>query len=204
ALGALLAPLLPAPMLEWQSGHETQLWRWVTASFVHHSPAHLLANLAGCAAVSAFVLSARLPSGTAWSWWIAWPLGNGLLALWPEVARFGGASGTLHAGLAAAAVVLACTGRSRRRVVGLCVLGGLAAKTWLEQPWVQAIRFSDELGIPVAVAAHLCGVLSGVAGALAVLGLAALRRAQPPRCAQCGFGHGGSVPGAPHPEGDKR
>lgn len=124
-----------------------------------------------------------------------------MLGLWPELTRFGGASGALHAGLAAASVVLAVSARSRRRLLALCVLGGLIVKTMLEQPFLQTLRFDVDLGLNVAVVAHGSGVLCGALSALAVL---ALGRLLPAWGTKCGSRQGRSFPGASHPEGDNR
>ncbi|HEY0955277.1 MAG TPA: hypothetical protein VGE36_11000, partial [Roseateles sp.] len=49
----LLAWPLPREALDWQPAlFATQPWRAVSAAFVHWTPVHLAANLAGCAVIA--------------------------------------------------------------------------------------------------------------------------------------------------------
>ena len=53
AVLSLLAWPLPREALDWQPGLvAAQPWRAVTAAFVHWTPIHLAANLAGCAVIA--------------------------------------------------------------------------------------------------------------------------------------------------------
>ena len=168
ALGALAAPHLASPAgLAWQpEGWALAPWRWWTAGFVHLSPGHLGANLAATAVVAAFGLTAALPARTAAAWFAAWPLTHLALLATPALRHYGGLSGVLHAGVAAAALHLALAGTGRARTVGLAALLGLAAKLAWEGAWRQPVQASTAWDFPVAVVAHLTGALAGAGCAL--------------------------------------
>ena len=83
-----------------------QPWRLWSAAWVHLSSMHLLANLIGAVLVVALGVAARLPVRAAVAWALAWPATQlGLLAM-PELTRYGGLSGVLHAGVAVAATTM--------------------------------------------------------------------------------------------------
>src|SRR5690606_3806930 len=117
--GAVLARFgAAAPLLDWQPGlwlH--QPWRWFTAAFVHLSEAHFLANLAAAALVAAYGWMGEVPRRTALAWFAAWPIGHLALLHVPELRHYGGLSGVLHGGVAAAALHLAVSGAARHRWV---------------------------------------------------------------------------------------
>lgn len=183
ALGATAAAVaastltgLPAT-LDWQPAlAATEPWRWWTAAFVHLSPAHLAANLAGCAVLAAFGQAARLPPRWAAAWLAAWPLGHlGLLAV-PALAHYAGLSGMLHAGVAVAALGLAWSQAGRRRTIGLAVLAGAALKVLAERPWQGAVQTVPGWDIPVAPAGHASGLLAGLVCAACVCALTPRQR----------------------------
>ena len=117
----------PRALLDWQPAlAAAEPWRAWTAAAVHWSPWHLGINALGCAVVALFGMAARVPARSALAWLAAWPLGHLTLALQPSLASYGGLSGVLHAGVAAAAWHLARHDDSvARRRVGALVLGGL-------------------------------------------------------------------------------
>lgn len=169
ALGALLATLLPSDVLDWQPTRAAaEPWRALTAAWVHWSPLHLLANLAGVAVVAAFGLAAGLPPRAALAWLLAWPLTQlGLLLLAPSLPHYGGLSGVLHAGAAVLGLALTAAGRpARERHIGLALLLGLALKLALEQPLGAPLRQVEGWDIAIAPAAHLSGALAGAICAL--------------------------------------
>ncbi|MFT3818067.1 MAG: rhombosortase [Rubrivivax sp.] len=178
AAGSLAAPLLPSAVLDWQPGLVwTQPWRWWTAAWVHWSTLHLLANLAGLALVAALGLLARLPAAAAWAWALAWPLTQLALLLRPELPRFGGLSGVLHAGVAVAALhLLRPAGDRRQRRVGAALLLGLALKLVLEAPWGPALQPRPGWDIAVVPWSHLGGAAAGLLTSLSMIMLAAGRR----------------------------
>jgi rhomboid family GlyGly-CTERM serine protease len=166
---SLLAASWPAASLDWQAQRAwSEPWRWWTAAFVHLSPLHLTANLAGCVVVGAFGWAARLPRRWVWAWVGAWPVGQLALLAVPGLARYGGLSGLLHAGVAVAAVGASCTARGepRKRWIGLAVLGGLALKVLVERPWAGAVQPWPGWDIGVVPAAHATGALAGLAWGL--------------------------------------
>jgi rhomboid family GlyGly-CTERM serine protease len=178
ALGALAGWLLPAAAIDWQPALAwRQPWRWWTAAFVHWSPLHLAANLAGAVLVGTFGRAAQVPPRVALAWLAAWPLAQLALLAQPALAHYGGLSGVLHAGVAAAACWLAAAQRGRRRAIGVAVLAALAAKVALERPWAAPLTHPPGWDIAVAPLAHAAGALAGLACTLAAL---ALRR-RPPR-----------------------
>jgi rhomboid family GlyGly-CTERM serine protease len=170
AAGALAGWALPAAGLDWQPARAAaEPWRAWTAAFVHWSPLHLGANLAGCAVLAFFGPAARVPPRAAAAWALAWPLTHLLLALQPALAHYGGLSGVLHAGVAVAALST-CAGPPGRRRIGQLVLAGLAAKLLLERPWAGPLAHPAGWDIAVAPLAHVSGTLCGLVCA-ALLGI---------------------------------
>ena len=170
ALGSLLAAGAPAQWLDWQPAlAAAQPWRWWTAAWVHGSPGHLGANLAGAGLVAALGMVARVPDRLALAWALAWPLTQLGWLLGPPLAHFGGASGVLHAGVAIAALHLVRTAQGRRRGIGLLLLAGLALKLVLEAPWGPALRQVPGWDIAIAPWSHASGTLAGLLAA-ALLG----------------------------------
>ena len=151
-----------APLLEWRAADAwRQPWRAWTGALVHYSPQHLAANLAGCAVVAAFGMAARLPTRALLAAAAAWPLTQVLLLWSPSLSRYGGLSGLLHAAVAVAAVALMAGGAVRQRWIGAAVWLGLLVKVLLEAPWTGAVQTVPGWDIPVAVAAHASGLISG-------------------------------------------
>lgn len=169
--GALAGWWLPAAWLDWQPTLAvSQPWRWWTAAFVHWSPLHLGANLAGLALVAALGWQAGLPRRAAWAWALAWPLTHAALLLQPALAHYGGLSGVLHAGVAVAAIGLLQLPSRRARRVGVAVLVGLAAKIVLERPWAGTLSHPAGWDIAVAPMAHAGGTLAGLVCGVWLLG----------------------------------
>jgi rhomboid family GlyGly-CTERM serine protease len=160
--GVALSVLGWAPALAWE-----EPWRWWSAAWVHLSPRHLMANLAGLLLVALLGLAVRAGWRAAAAWALAWPLTHGLLLMQPELARYGGLSGVLHAGVAVAALQLwrqagpGEAGRGARRLA-LALGAGLGVKLLMEAPWAGAVQAVAGWDIPVAPGAHLAGVAAGV------------------------------------------
>jgi rhomboid family GlyGly-CTERM serine protease len=162
AAGSLGAWLLPAAWLDWQPARAVaQPWRAWTGAFVHWSPLHLGANLAGAAGVAALGHAARVPRRVAAAWFAAWPLTQIGLLLQPALAHYGGLSGVLHAGVAAVAVWLLAARRGRSRAVGAALALGLLLKLLLEAPWAGPLAHPAGWDIAVAPGAHVSGVVAG-------------------------------------------
>lgn len=166
--GACLASLTDTRTLDWQPALVwREPWRAWSAAFVHWSALHLAANLAGAAAVAALGWMARVPSRTVVAWIAAWPLTHVALLLRPDLLRYGGLSGVLHAGVAAVALFLVARCTGRRRLIGMAVLIGLVGKVLIEAPWAAALRYPAGWDIAVAPFAHAAGVAAGLATATA-------------------------------------
>lgn len=140
-------------------------WRAIGAAWVHLSPLHLGANLAGALLVGALGVAARLPLRASLAWALAWPLTQlGLLAV-PALAAYGGASGVLHAGIAVIAFELvsrrAPADRGDRRL-GWAIAFVLAGKLLSEAPWRSPLARPEGWDIAVAPAAHVSGAVAGL------------------------------------------
>ena len=164
ALGSLAAWWTGSGRLDWQPAlAATQPWRWWSGAWVHWSWGHLVANLAGTALIAALGARARADRADAWAWFVAWPVTQLGLWLQPALQHYGGLSGVLHAGVVIAAIGLCQRESGPRRAVGALILGGVALKIGLEQPWHAVLRHTPGWGIAIAPAAHLSGALVGVA-----------------------------------------
>lgn len=181
ALGALAAPAIDPARLNWQPAlAAAEPWRAVTAAWVHLSPLHLAANLAGTAVVAALGLAAGCRRRAAVAWALAWPLTQlGLLAQ-PALAAYAGLSGVLHAAVAVAAWQLLRGGAGQRRAIGAALATGLLAKLLLEAPWQGPLRQVPGWDIAIAPAAHASGALAGWLCALACGVGSAADRPPPP------------------------
>jgi rhomboid family GlyGly-CTERM serine protease len=154
---------LPHDAIDWQPALAwREPWRAFSAVGVHYNLAHLLGNLGGLLLTGLFGWVARSPARIAAAWGVAWPLTQLGLLLKPALTHYGGLSGVLHAGVAAAATGLLMTGSKAQRAMGGLVLAGLAIKVWSESPWGDALRQSQQLGIAVAPFAHATGAIAGV------------------------------------------
>jgi rhomboid family GlyGly-CTERM serine protease len=172
ALAALLAWGVDSARIDWQPLLAwPEAWRWWSAAFVHWSLMHLLANLLATALVAAYGWAARVPRAVAWAWVAAWPFTH--LALWakPELSHYGGLSGVLHAGVAAATVWLVMRGQGAPRTVGWLMLIGQSVKLLIEEPWGAALHAPSELDVAVAPLAHASGSIAGALFSAAVLWL---------------------------------
>ena len=176
ALAALATWPLTRDDLDWQPALAAlQPWRALSGAWVHWSLSHLLANLAGCAALAWLGWRAGLRGAQVLAWLCAWPLTQLLLLGWPALQHYGGLSGLLHAGVAITAIEL-LSRHGRERLVGTLLGAGLLAKLTLEAPLGPALRQVDGWDIAIAPAAHLSGVLAGAICALALRAWASRRR----------------------------
>jgi len=181
AVGALTAQWIDAQRLDWQPGlAPAQPWRWWSGAWVHWSLGHLGANLAGTALIAALGARARADRADAWAWFVAWPLTQLGLLLQPSLLHYGGLSGVLHAGVVIAALGLLQRESGLRRAVGWLILGGVALKVGMEQPWQGGLRQAPGWQIAIAPAAHLSGAAAGLLCGLAALGWRRRRRAARP------------------------
>jgi rhomboid family GlyGly-CTERM serine protease len=174
AAGCVLALVAPAGMLDWGRAEAvSQTWRLFSAAWPHLSAAHLLLNLAALAAVAALGWLLQMQAPQAIAWLACWPLTHAALWLQPEVTRYAGLSGVLHAGVAICGLS-ACREPDRRaRFVGWALLAGLVLKLLIEAPWSRPLQHSAALGITVVPLAHAAGAVLGL---LAGVAAAALQR----------------------------
>lgn len=158
---SLLVWSLPRDALDWQPDLVAmQPWRAVSAAFVHWTPLHLAANLAGCAVLALLGLRAALGRREALAGLLALPLTQLGLLLRPELSRFAGLSGELHA-LAAIAALALLTRPGRERWVGAAIALGLLTKLAFEAPLGPPLRITPGFDFPVAPFSHLTGALAG-------------------------------------------
>ena len=169
-VGALLARLADSSTLDWQPSRWPQAWRWWSAALVHWSPLHLGLNLLATALVAAYGWAARVPAAVALAWLASWPLTQLALLARPELLHYGGLSGVLHGGVAAATLWLVQRGQGAQRFIGWLMLIGQVLKLLLEQPWGAALHAPAEVDVAVAPLAHASGTI-----AAALLTLLALR-----------------------------
>lgn len=158
---SLLAWSLPSGALDWRPALvAAQPWRAVTAAFVHWTPIHLGANLAGCAVLALLGWRAGLGRREALAGLVALPLTQLGLLLRPELLGYAGLSGELHA-LATIAVLTLLGRAGRERFVGVAVALGLGIKLALEDPLGPVLRVTADFDFPVAPFAHLSGAIAG-------------------------------------------
>ena len=164
ALTSLLAQSAPPHTLDWQPTLAAiEPWRTLTAAFVHWTPLHLAANLAGCLVLALLGARARLGVRDTAAGLVALPLTQLGLLFRPDLQHYGGLSGELHALAAIAALTLLTRQSSRRdRAIGAAIALGLVAKIALEQPLGAPLRITAGFDFPVAPFAHLSGALAGV------------------------------------------
>lgn len=159
---SLLGWLLPREALDWQAGLVAQQpWRAVTAAFAHLTLLHLGANLAGCVVLAVLGVRAGLGAQAAVAALLALPLTQLGLLLRPDLLRYAGLSGVLHAMVVIAALAL-LQRPGRERAVGAAIALGLAAKLVLEDPLGPALRVTAGFDFAVAPFAHLSGAVAGM------------------------------------------
>jgi len=163
ALSALAAWPADVLRLDWQpSLAAREPWRAFTAAAVHYSPLHLGANLAGAVLVGALGVVAQVPGRIVLAWLLAWPLTQFGLMLRPDLLHYGGLSGVLHAGVAAASLWLVVHDRGRRQWIGAAILAVLTIKIIAESPWGPAVQTREGWDIAVAPFAHASGAICGL------------------------------------------
>ena len=160
--GTLLAAGLNPQQFDWQPSLAlTQPWRCWSAAWVHWSPGHRWANIAGTVLVAALGWRAHCDRFDSLAWFAAWPLTHLGLLLQPDLGHYGGLSGVLHAAVVIAGVSLVQRERGTRRAIGAAILLGVALKVGLEQPWQAALQRVPGWDIAIAPGAHLSGALMG-------------------------------------------
>lgn len=166
ALAVGPADALALRLLAWRpelAGSEP--WRWWSAAWVHLSPGHWAADLAGALLVGALGWYAVLPARAAWAWALAWPLTHLTLALQPQLSRYVGLSGVLYAGVAVlAAMLLTLPDRPRiQRWLALALLAGLLLRLGADRAWDRVVYRPEGWAFSIAPLAHAAGVAWGAA-----------------------------------------
>jgi rhomboid family GlyGly-CTERM serine protease len=162
ATGTVLTAGLDPQQFDWQPSLAlAQPWRCWSAAWVHWSPGHRWANIAGTVLVAALGWRAHCDRFDSVAWFAAWPLTHLGLLLQPTLAHYGGLSGVLHAAVVIAGVSLLQRERGTRRAIGAATLLGVALKVGLEQPWQAALQRVPGWDIAIAPGAHLSGALMG-------------------------------------------
>jgi rhomboid family GlyGly-CTERM serine protease len=159
---AWLAGPAAAPLLQWDSAlWLRQPWTLWTASLVHLSTAHLLANLLALGALAVLGSSMGVGQAATRALVVAWPLGTLALLVWPAVRQYSGLSGLIHAAVAvlwAHAVV-----HRRAYPLSFVLFVGMGLKLLTEHAWFTPVSFDPAWGFNVVYAAHLSGTLAGAA-----------------------------------------
>lgn len=148
--------------LEWYAAAWVrEPWTLWTSAWVHTSLGSLGGNLlaVGALAVVGAALGAERPVALALL--VAWPLGTLGLLLWPEVSRYGGLGGAIHA--AAAVLGTHVARQPEYKPFSALLFAALALKLLLEGAWAQPVAFDPSWGFNVVYAAHVTGTLAGAA-----------------------------------------
>lgn len=172
AVGSVLVWALDAGyQLGWQAATWRQTpWTLWTAPLLHLSAIHMLGNLLALAALA--VLGVVIPLGTraALALFLAWPLSTASVMAWPEVTRYVGLSGLIHAGVAI--VWLHARQAPVAQRWSPLLLAALLLKLVTEQAWVYPVSFDPYWNINVVSAGHLGGAVVGlVCGAVCLIRL---------------------------------
>ncbi len=177
-----------ASLSVWVSGAQAGLaWHsttwarepWVlwTASLVHLSGPHLLANLVALVFLGGIGALLQAGKTATLALLVAWPLGTLALAQWPQISAYSGMSGLLNAMVAVLWAHAAC---HAAKPLSFIIFAALAIKLLGEHAWSQPIAFDPNWGFNVVYAAHLAGALAGALCGLAFeIAARAARKASP-------------------------
>lgn len=148
-------------------------WVLWSASLVHLSGAHLVANLLALGLLAGLGTFLHAGRSAVLALLFAWPLGTLALLYWPQITGYSGMSGLLNSMVAvlwAHAIVHAA------KPLSFIIFGALAIKLLGEHAWSQPIAFDPNWGFNVVYAAHLSGALAGAVWGLLVQAPALLRK----------------------------
>ncbi|MFZ4287265.1 rhombosortase [Variovorax sp. HJSM1_2] len=172
ALGSVLVWALDAGyQLAWLSATWRQTpWTLWTAPLLHLSAIHMLGNLMALAALAVLGLVIPLGARAALALFLAWPLSTASLMAWPEVTRYVGLSGLIHASVAI--VWLHARQAPVAQRWSPLLLAALLLKLVTEQAWLYPVSFDPYWNINVVAAGHLGGAVVGlVCGAVCLIRL---------------------------------
>lgn len=172
AAGSVLVWALDAGyQLAWQAASWRQTpWTLWSAPLLHLSAVHMLGNLLALAALALLGVVIPLGARAALALFLAWPLSTASLMAWPEVTRYVGLSGLVHAGVAI--VWLHARQAPVAQRWSPLLLAALLLKLVTEQAWVYPVSFDPYWNINVVAAGHLGGAVTGlVCGAICLIRL---------------------------------
>ncbi|MDZ7786731.1 MAG: rhombosortase [Halofilum sp. (in: g-proteobacteria)] len=151
-----------------------EIWRLITAHFLHLGAAHFALNAMGTVLAAALVGAQLRPLAWAWVWLAcALSVSGGLWWLQPEVGWYVGMSGVLHGLIVAGAVT--GLGDYRERLFAAAILAAITAKLGWEQ-WSGAMPGTAALaGGSVITEAHLYGAVGGLLAGTVILAMHRLR-----------------------------
>lgn len=154
-----------------QAINQGEIWRLLTGNFTHFGEYHTWMNAAGLAALVG-ILFWYLPAGWLAAGIVCVPIAVGVGLYWfADVDIYRGFSGANY-GLLAMGLLLALPQQYKLYTLAYCVLLG---KIIYEQlPGYDVDYLRSEIGVPVAIEAHLAGFCSGTV--MGVLGLWRQRR----------------------------
>ncbi len=135
-----------------------QIYRLLTAHFVHTNLYHTLLNLAGLIIIGLLANTYLIQK----DWWVvllvsAIFVGGGLILLDQNVQWYRGLSGILHG----VVVLMILKARQLASMIRAIILVGLGVKLMLEQMHTGLWQSEQLIGAPVIVNAHLYGVMGG-------------------------------------------
>lgn len=147
-----------------------ELWRLLTAHFVHLSLIHALGNLVGVLMVG-YIAGQFLNNrqGVLLFFWCALWVGGGLYLYAGYLQRYVGLSGVLHGLLIVAPFV---SGYYSRKVAWAFLIVIAGKVIWEQTPWYNDMSMSSLIGGRVEVNSHLFGAIAGI---LYLIGLYRLR-----------------------------
>ena len=155
---------------------EGQLWRLLTGHFIHFTFYHALMNALGVVLVCWALLN-RLRLGVFLVMTVCLPLwiSFGIWCFFTEIGQYRGYSATIY-GLIAAGLIIEWRHNKTIYSIGLLLLSGkIAYEQW---PNYDVNYLMGEIGVPVAIEAHLLGYFGGLVFAgLYLVGLEYKKRA---------------------------
>lgn len=154
-----------------------QWWRFFSGHFVHFTLHHAVMNAAGLLTVAVALLY-RQPLAVIGAINVFLPLwiSTGLWWQFADVEQYRGYSGVIY-GLIAAGLIWEWPNSKRIYSFALLLLCGKIAYEQL--PGYDVDHLIEEIGVPVAIEAHLLGFTGGIIFALGALALKGLRRLRP-------------------------
>ncbi len=180
-VGSMLMWWLGEPALErliWRTDTWTsQVWTLWSSAWVHLNTPQLILNQFALGALTAFAWVLRPPWLATLAWFLAWPLSQLVLPLWPQIGYAVGLSGVLHAGVAVLAVWLLARAISvpKSQRWGALLGGALLTKLLVEQAWSHPVVWDSGSNVSVVQATHLSAAGWGLLLGAAALGLARTR-----------------------------